>query len=61
MPNIILTSETWLYPDITDKEILPDNYRYAAWKDRKSDTHRGVAIIAKAEFDAVEIELPTKW
>ena len=48
MQNIILASETWLYPDITDKEILPDNYRYAAWKDRKSDTHRGVAIIAKA-------------
>ena len=59
-PDIILASETWLYPDITERELLPDNYRFVARKDRKSDPHGGVAIIAKAEFDAVEIELSTK-
>ena len=59
-PDIILASETWLYPDITERELLPDNYRFVARKDRKSDPHGGVAIIAKAESDAVEIELSTK-
>ena len=59
-PDIILASETWLYPGITEREILPDNYRFVARKDRKSDPHGGVAIIANAEFDAVEIELTTK-
>ena len=59
-PDIILASETWLYTGITEREILPDNYRFVARKDRKSDPHGGVAIIAKAEFDAVEIELTTK-
>ena len=58
--DIILASEAWLYPGITEREILPDNYRFVARKDRKRDPHGGVAIIAKAEFDAVEIELSTK-
>ena len=59
-PDITLASETWLYPDITEREIFPDNYRIVARKDRKSDPHGGVGIIAKAEFDAVEIEHSTK-
>ena len=59
-PDIILASETWLYPGITEREILPDSYRFVAPKDRKSNPHGGVAIIVKAEFDAVEIELTTK-
>ena len=59
-PDIILASKTWLYPDITERKILRDNYRFVARKDRKSDPHRGVAIIAKAEFDAVEIEFSMK-
>ena len=58
--DIILASETWLYPDITEREILPDNYRFVAWKDGKSDPHGSVAIIAMAEFEAVEIEILTK-
>ena len=31
-----------------------------AQKDRKSSPHGGVAILAKAEFDAVEIDFSTK-
>ena len=31
-PDIILASETWLYPGITEREILPDNYRFVARK-----------------------------
>ena len=37
-----------------------DNYRFVARNDRKRGPHGGIAIIAKAEFDAVEIELTTK-
>ena len=59
-PDIILAIQTRLYPAMTEREILPDNYRFVARKDRKSDSHGGVAIIVKAEFDAVEIELITK-
>ena len=35
--------------------------RFVAWKDRKSDPHGGVAIIAKAEFDAVELSMKTEF
>ena len=58
-PDIIITSETWLHPGIAEKEVLPDNYRFVARKDRKSDPHGGVAIIAKSDIEGVELDLDT--
>ena len=36
-PDILLASETWLHPGISEKEVLPDNYRFVARKDRHKD------------------------
>ena len=48
-PDIILASETWLQPGITEREILPPDFRFFARKDRLKDAHGGVAIIARSD------------
>ena len=37
-PDILLASETWLHPGISEKEVLPDNYRFVARKGRHKDS-----------------------
>lgn len=58
-PDIILASETWLNSTIYEREVLPENYVFAARKDRPYSSHGGVAIITKANIDASEIVLDT--
>ena len=58
-PDIILASETWLQPGITEREILPPDFRFVAGKDRLKDAHGGVAIIARSDMDGVEIDVQT--
>ena len=53
---ILIQILSWLYPGIAEREIVP----FVAWEDRKSSPTGGAATIAKAGFDAVEIELSTK-
>ena len=57
--DIILASETWLQPGITEREILPPDFRFVARKDRLKDAHDGVAIIAGSDMDGVEIDVQT--
>lgn len=57
--DIILASETWINSTIYEREVLPDNYVFAARKDRPHSSHGGVAIITKANIDASEIVLDT--
>ena len=58
-PDIILASETWLQPGITERETLPPDYRFVARNDRLKDAHGGVAIIARSDMDGVEIDVQT--
>ena len=55
-PDIILASETWLNPTIAEREVLPANYKFVARKDRPNRSHGGVAIIAKHDLDASEVD-----
>ena len=59
-PDFRLASEIWLHPGISEKEVLPDNYRFASSKDRHKDPNGGVAIIAKSDIEGVEFDLDTK-
>ena len=56
-PDIILASETWLNPNIKEREILPPSYTFAARRDRPNSSHGGVAIITKSNIGASEIPL----
>ena len=56
-PDIVLATETWLNQTIAEREILPENYRFVARRDRPNSTYGGVAIIAKHDLDATEIDL----
>ena len=38
------------------REVLPDNYRFVTRRDRPGRSHGGVAIIAKPDNDASEID-----
>ena len=58
-PDIILASETWLQPSITEREIISPDFRFVARKDRLKDAHGGVAIIARSDMDGVEIDVQT--
>lgn len=55
-PDIIFASETWLNPTIAEREVLPANYKFVARKDRPNSSHGGVAIIAKHDLDASEVD-----
>ena len=56
-PEIILASEVWLNPTIAEREVLPESYRFVARKDRPNSSHGGVAIIAKHDLEASEIDV----
>ena len=47
------------YQTIAEREVLPENYRFVARRDRSNSTYEGVAIIAKHDLDATEIDLKT--
>ena len=58
-PDIILTSKTWLNPTIAGREVFPKSYGFVARKDRPNSSYGGVAIIARHDLDASEIDLKT--
>ena len=58
-PDVIIATETWLHPGIAEKEVLPDNYHFLARKDRPSDPHGGVVVIAKADISGVQVDTST--
>jgi exonuclease III len=58
-PDIIIASETWLHQGILEREVLPENYRFVARRDRLKSAHRGVAVIAKSGLEGVEVGTPS--
>ena len=48
-PDIIVGTESWLEPDITDSEIFPDNYT-ARRRDRTGQAYGGVFIATKDDY-----------
>ena len=58
-PDITLASTTWLQPGITEREILPPEFRFVDRKDRLKYAHGGFAIIARSNVDGVEIDIQT--
>ena len=57
-PDIVLASETWLIPSIAEREPSgkPESYRFVARRVRLTSSHGGVAIIAKQDLEAFEID-----
>ena len=59
-PDIVVAQETWLRPDIYDREVLPASYKFIARRDRPSDPHGGVAIIARTDIQGTEVQLDSQ-
>ena len=59
-PDIIIGSETWLYPGIFEREVLPAIYHTVARRDRVQDRHGGVIIAAKDSITGTVIDLHTE-
>jgi hypothetical protein len=51
--DVVIASETWLHQGILEREVLPENYRFVARRDRLKSAHRGVAVIAKSDLEGV--------
>ena len=58
-PDIIIGSETWLHAGIFEREFLPSGYHTLARRDRKSDPHGGVIVIAKENIVGVDLHIST--
>ena len=58
-PDVILATETWLDPTITDNQVFPDNY--TLWRNgRKCGKGGGVLIAIKDTYLSMEVpELQT--
>jgi exonuclease III len=54
-PDIIIASETWLHQGILEREVLPENYRFVARRDRSKSAHGGVAVITKSIDPSVSV------
>lgn len=54
-PHVILVTETWLKPDISNSECIPDNYT-AYRKDRLGRTGGGVLIAVRNDIIATHLE-----
>ena len=52
---MVLGSETWLNKSITDGEVLPQTYKFAARRDRPENPHGGVVIVIKSTLQSSEI------
>ena len=60
-PNLVLGTESWLKPDITNSEVFPPEYAVFR-RDRKSHTKKsggGVFILARKEYICTEIQVDT--
>jgi exonuclease III len=55
-PDIIIGCETWLYPGIHEKEVLPAGYYFVARKDREANRYGGVIIAAKDNICGTELD-----
>ena len=58
-PDTVIGCETWLHPGIYVREVLPENYHIVARKDRSSDHHGGVLIIAKITLIGTHLDIQT--
>jgi len=58
-PDIVIATETWLDPSITDNQIFPSNYRL--WrKDRQNSSGGGVLLAIKDTYISSDVpELQT--
>ena len=54
-PDVVLGSETWLNKSITDGEVLPPTYKFAARRDRPENPHGGVVIVIKSTLQSSKI------
>ena len=54
-PDIVLGSETWMTANMTESEMLPPTYKFAAQRDRPGSAHGGVAVITKTNLETSEI------
>ena len=60
-PDLVLGTESWLKPDITNSEAFPPEYAVFR-RDRKSDTKKsggGVFILVRKEYICTEIQVDT--
>ena len=59
-PDILFGCETWLNPNITDNEILPENTGYNIFRKDRKDGYGGVMLAIKAEIvsELVDIDTP---
>ena len=46
-PDIVLTCETWLKPDIFDSEVIPSDFEYEIFRKYRKDGYGGVLIAIK--------------
>ena len=58
-PDIIIGCETWLYPGIFEKEVLPNGYHFVARKDRKQNRYGGVIIAVKDTICGTQVDTST--
>jgi exonuclease III len=56
-PDILFGCETWLNPNITDNEILPENTGYNIFRKDRKNGYDGVMLAIKAEIDEAETQM----
>ena len=55
MSDVIIGSETWLKPDISDSEIIPPGYH--VYRKDRADGHRGVLLGISTSLNSNKIEI----
>jgi exonuclease III len=62
-PDILFGCETWLNPNITDNEILPENTGYNIFRKDRKDGYGGVMLAIKAEIvsEPVDSDIPCEF
>ncbi|XP_052224149.1 uncharacterized protein LOC127839803 [Dreissena polymorpha] len=58
-PDIIIGSETWLYPAVYEREILPAGYHVISRRDLTQDRHGGVIIASKETMIGTDLNVST--
>ena len=56
-PDIVVGTETWLKPDVSNAEIFPSSY--TIYRKDRADSYGGVILAVKTDFVSEMITLPT--
>jgi len=54
-PHIIICTETWLSPEVSNNEIIPSDFNYNIYRNDQADGYGGVMLAISNQLSSLEV------